>query len=387
MTGLPFSPPPTARPRAATTAEAAVDALAPNASERLWRRVNLVYLIFLFLPLVFGPRTTAVDVAATLVALALFLPVYWNSYAWGDRKALYAALGMIALGFALSPWNPGGNTFVVYAFATLGFSQPWRRAVLVAALTVAAYAAYLPAVGQPAAFAFAPLVIGGAVLTGAIYARREMDHNARLRLTQQEVERLARSTERERIARDLHDLLGHTLSVIAVKSELARKLAERDGSQAAGHIAEVEQVAREALTQVREAVSGMRSAELSAELANARLSLLSAGIALDVRCDPLPPLEPAQENALGMALREAVTNVIRHAGARRVDIDLVREGRLLRLDVQDDGRGVAGAPGNGLTGMRERLEGLGGGVRLDAAPGAGTRLRVLLPLDAPPPRG
>jgi two-component system sensor histidine kinase DesK len=88
-----------------------------------------------------------------------------------------------------------------------------------------------------------------------------------------------------------------------------------------------------------------------------------------------------------MALREAVTNVIRHAGARRVDIDLVREGRLLRLDVQDDGRGVAGAPGNGLTGMRERLEGLGGGVRLDAAPGAGTRLRVLLPLDAPPPRG
>ena len=127
----------------------------------------------------------------------------------------------------------------------------------------------------------------------------------------------------------------------------------------------------------------MRSAELAAEFTRARLALLSAGVRLDVRVDPLPALAPVQENALAMALREAVTNVIRHAGATRVDVALVREGRVLRLDVDDDGRGGDAAPGNGLSGMRERFAQLGGSVAFDGAAGAGSRLRVLLPLDAP----
>lgn len=372
------------QPALPTHASAVADDAALDRSERLWRRLNLVYLVFLFLPLLFVPAG-ATAILATLAALALFLPVYWHSQTRGDRHALRAALLMIALGFALTPWNPGGNTFIIYGFATLGLSQSWRRAVACAVCTVAAYAGFLSLVGQPLAFVLAPLVIGGVVLLGTIYARREMDHDARLRLSQQEVERLARSTERERIARDLHDLLGHTLSVVAVKSELARRLAERDGSAAAAHLGEIEAVAREALQQVREAVSGMRSTELAVELANARLALLSAGSVLDVQCDPLPPLSAAQEDALGMALREATTNVIRHAAASRVEIVLRREGRVLRLDVQDDGRGLAPGPvaGNGLSGMRERLAALGGSVQLDGPAGMGTHLRVLLPLDGP----
>lgn len=352
-------------------------------SQRAWRRLNLVYLVFVFLPLVWARGEMLLALGATLLAVALFLPVYWKGYELEGRAAWGAALAMAALGFALTPWNPGGNTFLVYAFASLGFSQPWRAAVGGALLLMLLYAGWLLALGLPIPFAIGPVIIGGAVLVGAILGRREMQRNERLRLTQAEVERLARVAERERIARDLHDLLGHTLSVVAMKSELARKLAERDGSAAAAHIGEVEQVAREALKQVREAVSGMRSAQLAVELVNARLAALAVGLEFEARVDPLPPLDAAQENALAMALREAVTNVLRHAEASRIEVELAREGRELRLCVQDDGRGCRGAPGNGLSGMRERAGALGGRVLLEVPPGAGrgTRLRFVLPVD------
>jgi two-component system sensor histidine kinase DesK len=352
-----------------------------DAAQRAWRRLNLVYLIFVFLPLVWSRGDLVPAVGATLAALAVFLPLYWKSYLLEGRPAILAALGMAALGFALTPWNPGGNTFLVYAFALLGFSQRWKVAAGLAVAVVAAYGGWLLALSMPMPFLLAPALIGGAVLAGAILGKREMQRNEHLRLTQAEVDRLARVAERERIARDLHDLLGHTLSVIALKSELARKLAERDGSAAASHIGEVETVARDALRQVREAVTGMRSAELANELVNARLAAVGAGLAFDARVDPLPPLDPAQENALAMGLREALTNVLRHAKAGSMQVVITREGRIVQLEVQDDGAGGAKAPGNGLAGMRERAEALGGQLTVDSAPGAGTRLRLLLPLD------
>ena len=352
-----------------------------DAGQRAWRRLNLVYLIFVFLPLVWVRSDLPLAVGLTLLALAVFLPLYWKSYLLEGRSAMVAALLMAVLGFALTPWNPGGNTLVVYAFALLGFSQRWQVAVGVSAAIVAAYGGWLFALSMPMPFLLAPALIGGAVLAGAILGKREMQRNEHLRLTQAEVDRLARVAERERIARDLHDLLGHTLSVIALKSELARKLAERDGSAASSHIGEVETVARDALKQVREAVTGMRSAELANELVNARLAAVAAGLEFDARVDPLPALDTAQENALAMGLREAITNVLRHAKAGRVQVAITRESRTVQLEVQDDGAGCANAPGNGLSGMRERAEALGGKLTVDSAPGAGTRLRLLLPLD------
>jgi len=379
------SPQATARdPRHATpmeTLRATMAAEPGDPSARAWRRLNLVYLIFVFLPLVWVREDLPLAVGVTLLALAVFLPIYWKSFLFDGRKGLVAGLAMAATGFALTPWNPGGNTLLVYAFASLGFSQRWRVAVGVAAALLAAYGAWLWALSMPMPFIVAPGLIGSAVLAGAILGKREMQRNERLRLTQAEVDRLARVAERERIARDLHDLLGHTLSVIALKSELARKLAERDGSTAATHIGEVEQVARDALKQVREAVTGMRSAELANELVNARLAAVGAGLGFDAQVDPLPPLDAAQENALAMGLREAITNVLRHARAGQVQVRLSRQGRAVQLDVQDDGAGIVGTPGNGLAGMRERVDALGGQLSLDSAAGAGTRLRLLLPLD------
>ena len=371
-------------PTATSPSERAVQGGQVGEIDPAWRKLNLVYLLFAFLPL-FWVREERLPLAIglTMLAVLVFLPIYWRGFSMQGRAARGAAVAMATLGFALTPWNPGGNTFLIYAFATLGFSQPWRVAVPWAVGLMAAYALLLWRLGQPVYVGVPPLVIGGAVLTGAILGRREMQRNERLRLTQAEVDRLARLAERERIARDLHDLLGHTLSVIALKSELARKLAERDGSAAAAHIGEVETVARDALREVREAVSGMRAAELANELVNARLAVVGAGLSFDARLDPLPALDAVQENALAMGLREAVTNVLRHAQARRVDVDVSRQGRAVQLEVQDDGRGGAGAAGNGLAGMRERIEALGGQLQLDSPPGAGTRLRLLLPLDGP----
>ena len=153
---------------------------------------------------------------------------------------------------------------------------------------------------------------------------------------QEEIEHLAKIAERERIARDLHDVLGHTLSVIVLKSELASKLVEHDPARAKSEMADVEQTARTALAEVRQAIGGYRSNGLVAELAQARATLETAGIT--VECEQVPVQLPAtQESVLSLAVREAVTNVVRHAHAARCRLELRTNDGLCRLSIQDDG--------------------------------------------------
>jgi two-component system sensor histidine kinase DesK len=190
---------------------------------------------------------------------------------------------------------------------------------------------------------------------------------------------LAALAERERIGRDLHDLLGHTLSLVALKSDLAGKLMTRDPRAAKREIDDVSRVARDALSQVRRAVSGIRAAGLAAELASAKLLMESDGVAFTYRADP-SPIPPELETVLALAVREAVTNIQRHARAGKAEVSVHFTSRQVILRVVDDGRGSAVVPGNGLTGMRERLETLGGGLRIDSAPNRGTTLEVQLPL-------
>jgi len=216
------------------------------------------------------------------------------------------------------------------------------------------------------------LIIGGVNIHQAEVSRA----NAKLRLTQEEVERLAKMAERERIARDLHDVLGHTLSVIALKSELAGKLVERDPERAGAEIREVERISRDALREVRSAIAGYRSEGLQAELARARLALESSGIKLEYFTQPVEP-GPARETVLALALREAVTNVVRHSGARTCRISLQEENGEVVLRVQDAGRGGEASFGIGLSSMRERVEGLGG--RMERQGDGGTALLVALP--------
>jgi two-component system sensor histidine kinase DesK len=166
---------------------------------------------------------------------------------------------------------------------------------------------------------------------------------------------------------------------VALKSELAARLVDNDAVAARRELIEVGRVAREALVQVRSAVTGIRIAGLAPELASARLLLESDGIAFDYALAPVA-LPQDIEQVLALALREAVTNIQRHARAQSARVDLGFEGGDAVLCIRDDGRGGAMSPGNGLCGMRERIEALGGRLRVESAPGRGACVEARVPL-------
>jgi two-component system sensor histidine kinase DesK len=203
-----------------------------------------------------------------------------------------------------------------------------------------------------------------------------------LRAARGEVARLAATDERLRIARDLHDLLGHSLSLIVLKSELARRLAERDPAkvaQVAQEVGDIESVARQALADVRAAVSGYRQRTLTDELDSARAVLGTAGVDVVVR-PASRPLPDQLDGLFGWAVREAVTNVVRHARATRCEITVTCDGRRAGLEVRDNGQGAAAyVQGNGLAGLTERIEAAGGSVAAGPASRGGFRLAVDLP--------
>jgi two-component system sensor histidine kinase DesK len=205
--------------------------------------------------------------------------------------------------------------------------------------------------------------------------------NANLELSEArgEIARLATESERSRIARDLHDLLGHSLTTITVKAGLARRLAEHDPAAAAREIAEVETIARSALSDVRAAVSGYREVTLAAELATGREVLRAAGIDAQLP-GAVDAVDPANRELFGWVVREALTNVIRHSGASRCTIVLGPAS----VEIVDDGTGGATAPGGGLTGLRERVTAAGG--TLDAGPHTPSGWRLAVSMEPTPAR-
>lgn len=221
-----------------------------------------------------------------------------------------------------------------------------------------------------------PLFLGLAVGSGNLIAAQRMRANQKLTLAHEEIEHLAKVAERERIARDLHDVLGHTLSVVVLKSELAGKILHQNPDRAQKEMAEVEQIARTALAEVREAIRGYRAEGLAAELDRARATLDAAGVILDCSSKP-PKLLPAQETVLSLILREAVTNIVRHAHASHCRISLDQDSNRTVLLIEDNGRGGIQAEGSGLRGMRERVQSLSGSLQIFSS--NGTRLIIDVP--------
>jgi two-component system sensor histidine kinase DesK len=302
---------------------------------------------------------------------------------------LYAFAGLLTFTLG-SAWL----VLFVYVAIGAGILLPFRQAlwaVPLAALTLVGLGRLVHADKWTVAGEFLPALMGGAAMMGIAQNARTMRE---LRDARETVARLAANEERLRLARDLHDLLGHSLSLITLKSELAGRMLPQRPQDAAVQVADIERVSRQALVDVREAVSGYRRPTLGVELAGVRTALRTAGVEAQISSsldhpvtDVFPGLGPEQESALAWALREGVTNVVRHSGATRCTLGLdevweADEGRFLCLEVLDNGRGPARGNrfGNGLSGLTERLV-LSGG-RLLAAPAerGGFSLRAYVPL-------
>jgi two-component system, NarL family, sensor histidine kinase DesK len=327
-------------------------------------------------------------VAFTYLSLLVFLPLYWRVWFGPQRQAPRYITGIAVLGLLSLPINSCWS-YLIYAGATLPFAyRPavalrWLALLLAAMVLVANFSPHFNAATITFAVALC-LIISLLNLQGRLNA----DRNAELRLSHDEVRRLAALAERERIGRDLHDLLGTTLSLIAIKSELAGRLLKRDGSDqtasAQREVADIEAVARQALGQVRSAVAGIRATALAGELASAKLLLEASGMQLQAQIDPLS-LTPESETVFALGLREAVTNAQRHACATQVAVRLQADRNDAVLTVQDNGHGGHVKPGNGLVGMAERLKVLGGSLTVQSLaqaqpPSRGICLSLRLPL-------
>lgn len=342
-----------------------------------WDFVWIFYSVFYFIePFSRANRSYWIQFA---IVYAIFLAIYTGLVVVKSKQKNYlllAALGL--LGLYYFPYNQGADGMFIYIVAFAPFITDSVAvclgiiaATLIAILGESFYFHMSPwAWGFGAAFT---VVVGGT----NIFMAQRVRANSKLQMAHEEIEQLAKLAERERIARDLHDVLGHTLSVIVLKSELAGRLFSRNPERAAAEIADVEEIARKALTEVREAIRGYRSEGLAAEIQRAHGVLDAAGVTLV--CEEMPlALGPAEESVLSLVLREAVTNIVRHAQASHCVLRFQEQNGQTVLVVEDDGRGGVREDGNGVRGMRARIEALGGHFAVDAS--HGTRLTIQIPI-------
>lgn len=353
----------------------------PVAPDRLkWMRyIWVVYSIFFVIdPIQRGSTHRWVLFA---IAYPVFLVLFVLPHHLKGWKQIAAVGAMFLLGLIYVPYNLSACGIFVFAAATLPFCISSARIVL---LSIAAGCLVILAEGLLLHMSiwswgsgiFFSLVVGAANTALA----QDRAANTKLRLAYEEVEQLAKVAERERIARDMHDVLGHTLSLIVLKAQLAEKLVTRDPERAASEIRDVEGIARKALTEVREAIRGYRSEGLTAEIERARRTLDAAGVAMECDCTP-PVLNAARETVLSLILREAVTNIVRHAHASRCKLNFATLADSLTLTIEDNGCGGTMKEGNGLRGMRERIEAMSGRLMIESE--KGTRLTVQLPVLEP----
>lgn len=377
----------------------------PGRPSARWRRFFLgIFVLFLAVPvsvIVMG-RASALPSALALLAIAIavkatLLPRPVPPSGYTQPWMPVAVVSITGIAAYLTAATGLGSWITLFYFGAIIASriQPDERAFVLLAFTGVSAAVSLTLGGTEAGSGAiqglsVPLV--GLAVFGITRLQRR---NIQLLAARDEIARLAVAEERARIARDLHDTLGHDLSVIALKSELAGRLVASSPDRAVAEIGDVQRVAREALASVRETVGGYRRPTLDAELAEVRASLAAAGIDVALSRDSAI-LPPPVESVLAWAVREGSTNILRHSGTSRASIRIAANGGAATADIEDDGPpreaattsdgsgggGGLGGPGHGLAGLRERVAAIGG--RLDAGPtgAGGYRLHVDVPLGA-----
>lgn len=319
---------------------------------------------------------------------SLYIYVVFRAFDRERREAISTRVALLLLGVLTTALGVGyGGTWLLF-FPLLGLATgaalrgPWLRRAGLTLAVLTCLAVSLHGWSNAVSIVYGTLL--SSMVTAAILSLNEAVRD--LRAAREELARQAVEKERLRFSRDLHDLLGHTLSVIVVKSEAARRLAPRDLDAALTQIGDIESVGRQALTEIREAVAGYRESSLADELSRASSALSAAGVTPVVRQSGTP-LAPQTATLLGWVVREAVTNVLRHSGAARCEIVVDSGPERVRLTVTDDGRGgrpgpadtAQGIGGTGLAGLTERLAVAGGSLSAGPAPRGGFTVTAELP--------
>src|SRR5215469_3430169 len=359
-----------------------------------WRRgalaaLPLAYLVYVFISVTDNSRgagrAAGYAILAAFAACWLAAPLLLSSQtSWRRYWAYFILLFVLSVAGLPFAHAAGFVAFIFLTVLSVGRLRRWSLP-LVAAFSLAALIVpvVIPSwdVSLGASFDDVTPVAIPVVAITMFAIVQVMRGNQALAEARAELAQLAAENERIRIARDLHDLLGHSLTTITVKAGLARRLGTADPSQAVSQIAEVEELCRQALADVRSAVSGYRDVTLAGELARGRELLRASGITADLPT-ATDVVDPQHQELFGWTVREGLTNVVRHARARSCAVRLSRSA----IEIVDDGAGepapTGSAPaGNGLSGLRERVAAAGGQVDAGPLQAGGWQLRVTLAPD------
>jgi two-component system sensor histidine kinase DesK len=353
----------------------------PNRFHELW---YLIFLVFMFVAPAFNPEAGADDwlwAAAIVVATAAIFV-----YACLRRRHSLIAAGVLmvlaVVGTLLETAAMGALPIYAAALvAQVGTRRQVIQRLMLISVILLATAPFSPIPMPYLLLAHGPALILVWLVGLSVFEDMSRSQEAdRLRAENARIQYLATVTERERIARDLHDLAGQALTAVAMRSQLVQRLADSDPERVKREAAAIEETARQTLSSLRETVAGWQQVDLDFELAKGRDALEAVGVTVEVEGDWRHDLAPSVETVLALALREAVTNVVRHARASRCVISMNGSPGEVVLEVADDGVGARGPEGSGLRGMRERVMAAGGRVERGGPPGM--RLKVTVPVGA-----
>ncbi|VAW48275.1 integral membrane sensor signal transduction histidine kinase [hydrothermal vent metagenome] len=346
--------------------------------EYIW----LVYLAIFFTSLYYY-HPIKYSLFYAVLGTFLFLVVYFNGYNTSANKIKWNILAILIIGSFMTALTPGASIFFVYAAAFCCRLGNTKKAVI-GLIIVSIWIVSLVLVFKFSVYFYIPALLYSLIIGAVnIYQYTIQQKDIELLLSQNEVKHLAKISERERIARDLHDLIGHTFSVITLKAELAGKLIDSDNKKAKNEILEVETISREALKQIREVVTGYRSSDLNTELAHAKHLLESHNIHFTYEFKNFE-MKDSINKELAIILKELITNVLKHAKAQRVSTQISLENNSANMKVEDDGIGLNSNYNNGfgLKGIKERVKKLSGSftIQSNSSTISNTSFMVKIPL-------
>lgn len=328
--------------------------------------ISMLFTLFYFFPFYFYEHLTAAWIFKALLLYFFLLAILLGCAVLHERKKMLACVLLIVFSTMGAKFHMGTNVFYAFAVFYFAFHLPLFRALVALSFTVACifFAAFNFDLMKP--YFLLPTFIPSLVLfISGVFERLDRQYKRKEEMTQEQLERLAAVAERERIARDLHDVLGHTLSSIALKSQLAEKLINAENvAGAKKEIKEVAEITSTALFDVRRAISGYKSLTIDERVAQLRERLRDKGLQVSMECD-FTPLKAKAEAAVALLLTEAVTNILRHSAATHVRIYTEVVENNFKLGVCDNGLVNKLTMGNGLQGIKERVEQLHGNFELN----------------------